>query len=308
MSGIAVGVISWNTRALLRNCLNSALADGPDELIVVDNGSSDGSAEMVSEQFPSVGLRVNPDNPGFGAAANQILSLTRAPYVLLLNADTVLRPGALSALSEYLDGHARVGLIGPRLIHPDGRLQLSCSAFPHPMLPLVRSKVLARTVSRLPWIRDRVLDTWPHDRPRRVPWVSGAAFAVRRTAFDAVGGFDLGFHLYFEEPDISLRMARAGWETHFAPVTDVVHVEGASTGQRRPAVLADWVDSYRYYNERHFSGASLFLARRMFSAGMVVRWFREMTRARLTRDPARRREHESDARIWARALSPTRRR
>jgi N-acetylglucosaminyl-diphospho-decaprenol L-rhamnosyltransferase len=303
MSRVAVGVISWNTRDLTRQCLESARADRPEEVVVVDNGSADGSPEMVRREFPEARVIVNPHNPGFGAAGNQIFRLTNAPYVLLLNGDTRTRPGGLPALAEYMDAHPAVGVLGPKLIHPDGRLQSSCASFPHPLLPLVKSKVLTRVVRRIPLVRDHLLDTWRHDAPRRVPWVVGAALAIRREAFQAVGGFDEGFHLYFEEPDLCHRMLKAGWETHFAPVTEIVHVEGASTQQRRNDVLWDWVQSYVRYNERHLSGRDLATARVMFRIGMRVRWVRENLRARLASDPGIRAAHQAHAHIWARALT-----
>lgn len=303
MTPIAVGIVSWNTRDLLRTCLRTVLEQEPDQVVVVDNGSHDGSPDMVRREFPRVQVVVNPHNPGFGAAANQTFALTRAPHLLLLNGDTQARPGGLRAIAGYLDAHPRVGVLGPRLIHPDGRLQSSCSTFPNPLVPLVKSKGLTRLIGRIPVLRDRVLDTWRHDEPRRVPWVVGAALAIRREAFQAVGGFDESFHLYFEEPDLCRRMLTAGWETHFAPVTEVIHVEGASTRQRRDDVLWAWAVSYGHYNERHFSGARLVLARRTYSLGMRVRWCREWVRFALASDPSARARHAADAAIWARAVN-----
>ena len=184
MKAIAVGVISWNTRDLLRECLETVLAQAPTEVVVIDNGSTDGSPAMVRRLFPSLQVKVNPENPGFGAAANQAFAATTAPYLLLLNSDTQLRPDALRALAEYMGQHPSVAVVGPRLLHPDGRLQSSCAAFPHPWLPLVKSKGLTRVIGRIPVLRDHVLDTWTHDRPRKVPWVVGAALAIRREAFE----------------------------------------------------------------------------------------------------------------------------
>jgi hypothetical protein len=302
LKAIAVGVISWNTRDLLRECLETVLAQAPAEVVVIDNGSTDGSPAMVRRLFPSLQVKVNPENPGFGAAANQAFAATTAPYLLLLNSDTQLRPDALRALAEYMGQHPSVAVVGPRLLHPDGRLQSSCAAFPHPWLPLVKSKGLTRVIGRIPVLRDHVLDTWTHDRPRKVPWVVGAALAIRREAFEAVGGFDETFHLYFEEPDLCSRMLAAGWETHFAPVADIVHVEGASTQQRRHEVLWEWVVSYARYNERHFSGRRLAVARVMFRAGMLVRWIVQQARWLVARDAATRAQIAGDAAVWARAL------
>jgi len=298
---VAVAIISWNTRDLLSQCLQSVLRERPAEVIVIDNGSTDGSSDMVRQRFPGVRLSVNPDNPGFGAAGNQAFAQARAPYLLLLNGDTEVRPGGLEAMAGYLDQHHAVGVVGPRLVHPDGRLQSSCSSFPHPLLPLVKSKGFTRLIRRIPVIRDRVLDTWRHDSPKRVPWVVGAALFIRRRAFEAVGGFDESFHLYFEEPDLCRRMLMAGWETHFAPVTDVIHVEGASTQQRPSEVLWAWAESYRRYNERHFEGSRLVLARRTYRWGMRVRWCREWIRGAMTLDPDARSRHIAYAGVWARA-------
>ena len=303
MSRIAVAIISWNTRELLQACLRSVVAEGPGEVVVVDNSSGDGSPEMVRRDYPGVGLQANDDNPGFGAAGNQAFRLTSAPYLLLLNADTRIAPGALAAITEYLDGNPRVGVLGPRLVHPDGRLQSSCSSFPNPLVPLVKSKRLTRLVRRIPVARDWMLDTWQHDRARRVPWVVGAALALRREAFEGVGGFDEKIRMYFEEPDLCLRLLRAGWETHFAPVTDIVHIEGASTQQRRHDMLWEWAVSYRYYIERHFSGYRLAMARNTFRVGMRVRWARERLRWLLSDDPAHRDALSADAAIWSRALT-----
>jgi GT2 family glycosyltransferase len=305
---MAVGIISWNTRDLLRACLATVVAEAPPEVVVIDNGSTDGSPEMVRQEHPAVRIEVNPNNPGFGAAANQAFALSTAPFLLLLNSDTQLRPGALDALEGYLTDHPAVGVLGPRLVHPDGRLQSSCSRFPNPLIPLVKSKRLTRLIGRLPLIRERVLDTWRHDRPRKVPWVVGAALAIRREAFRAAGGFDESFRMYFEEPDLCRRMLMAGWETHFAPVTDIVHVEGASTQQRRHAMLWEWAVSYAHYNERHFSGTQLEVARLMFRAGMVVRWCRESLRSVLAADQGSKAELAGDAAIWSRALGLAKRR
>jgi len=306
MSDVAAVIISWNTRGLLQNCLHSVLADGCNDVVVIDNGSGDGSPDLVRHEFPAVRLVVNPHNPGFGAAANQGLELTAAPYVLLLNGDTAVRPGGLEAVAAYLDQHPSVGVLGPRLVHPDGRLQSSCANFPHPLLPLVKSKGLTRLVGRVPVLRDRALDTWSHDAPRQVPWVVGAALAIRRQAFEAVGGFDDKFHLYFEEPDLCRRMLNVGWTTHFAPVTDIIHVEGASTQQRRTEALRAWAESYRRYNEHHFRGPGLIAARAMYWLGMRVRWCREWLRFAATNDPAARARHVGDARVWARAARGSR--
>jgi len=262
VTAMAVAIVNWNTRDLLRTCLAAVSAEEPVQLVVADNGSHDGSIEMVRQEFPLVTLIVNPENPGYGAAANRAIARCEAEYVLLLNSDTQLRPGALRALQDYLDRHGRAAIVGPRLLHRDGTLQKSCYPFPGPLRPLTRSK--ARSL--------------PHDRPGQVPWVVGAALAIRRRAFEAVGGFDESYEMYFEEVDLSYRLRGAGWETHFTPDAEVVHVVGASTRQRRAEMLLRTRLSSLEFYRRHHRGLPLV-------AGLTSEY--ALTVGRLLRDGVR---------------------
>jgi N-acetylglucosaminyl-diphospho-decaprenol L-rhamnosyltransferase len=126
----AVVIINYNTCELLRACLATVITEAPSEVVVVDNASSDDSVATVETEYPHVILQVNKTNLGYGAAANQAIASCKAKYVLLLNADTLLRPGTLLALKRYLDQHPRAAIVGPRLEDPDGTLQASCYPFP----------------------------------------------------------------------------------------------------------------------------------------------------------------------------------
>ena len=229
---VAVAVISFNTRDILHDCLASVMAESPREVVVVDNGSTDGSIEMVKQHFPAVRLVVDETNPGYGVACNRAVAECSAPYVFLLNSDTLLSPGTLDALRGYMDAHPRVAMAGPRLRNADGSLQPSCFAFPSTTFVVVEHSSLRPLAGASPPMRRHFFIGWPHDEARRVPWVMGAALLVRKSAFDQVGGFDPTFHMYCEEVDLAYRLERAGWETHFAPVADVTHLGGASTSQR----------------------------------------------------------------------------
>jgi GT2 family glycosyltransferase len=262
MHGIAVAIVNWNTRELLRACLQAVSAEQPAELVVADAGSRDGSIDMVCREFPAATLAVIPENPGYGAAANRALARCTAEYVLLLNSDTEVAPGTLGVLREYLDRHERAAVVGPRLVHPDGTLQESCFGFPRPLRPLTRAKA----------------GSLPHDRPGPVPWVLGAALAIRRAAFEAVGGFDEAYHMYFEEVDLSYRLRQAGWETHFTPEAQVMHVGGASTRQRRTEMLLRTRLSSLEFYRRHHRGLSR-------AAGLSAEYL--LTFGRLLRDGVR---------------------
>src|SRR5262245_26457705 len=127
---IAVIIVNYNTCEHLRACLETVLAEAPSEVIVVDNASSDDSAQMVRAHYPWVVLCANKTNLGYGAASNQAIARCTAKHVLLLNSDTLLPVGALQALSTYLDRHPRAAIVGPRLVNSDGTLQASCYPFP----------------------------------------------------------------------------------------------------------------------------------------------------------------------------------
>jgi N-acetylglucosaminyl-diphospho-decaprenol L-rhamnosyltransferase len=241
VSPIAVAIVSYNTREHLRACLESVAPERPAETVVVDNGSTDGSVEMVREEYPEVEL-IEAENHGYGAGANRAFAATTAPYVLLLNTDTVLRPGALQALADHLAAHHRAGIVGPRLLNPDGSLQRSCAPFPYPLSKLARW---------LPVGRRTYLPTWSHDAPRVVPYVLGAALALRREAIDAIGGFDERFFMYFEETDLALRLSRHGWETHFTPAAEVAHEGSASTRQLSAPMLLELYRSMTRFYELH---------------------------------------------------------
>jgi GT2 family glycosyltransferase len=300
---MAVAVTTWQTRDLLRECLESVRAEGPAEIAVVDNASTDGTAEMVRREFPEVALAVNAENRGNGPACNQAVALCRAPYVLVLNADTRLEPGALRGLARYLDEHPRAGVAGPRLVNPDGSLQASCFPFLGTLRMSVEKSAAGRLLARVPAARARwLLSHGPHDRPRQVPWLLGAALAVRRAAFDAVGGFDPAFFMYTEEVDLCWRLRAAGWEVHFAPVATVVHAGGASTRQVRAAMEVRRVAGARLFYRRHYSRPRAALLDGLIRAAMLVRLARDGTRLALAREAPSRSRLREDVSIWRGAL------
>lgn len=300
MTPMAVAIVNLNTREPLRACLQTVIAEAPPEIVVADNGSTDGSIEMVQAEFPAVRIQVHPENPGYGTAANRAIAACRSPYVLLLNSDTELRPGALAGLAEYLDRHAQVGIVGPRLVDPDGTLQPSCYPFPGSLAWLLDNNTLSAVVRGVPGLRDQCLRTSPHDKAQRVPFVKGAALAIRREAFDRVRGFDETFFMYAEEVDLCYRLLLAGWETHFAPVTDVTHLGGASTNQVRTAMTVEhYLGEMRFYR-RHYSPlrvAGLIALHKMI---VLSRLIRDSVRLRLARGAAR--GIAEDVAAWKRLL------
>jgi GT2 family glycosyltransferase len=300
---VAVAVISFNTREVLQACLDSVMAAGAVETVVVDNASTDASAKMVRQRFPTVRLVANDANRGYGAAANQAIDACSSAVVLLLNSDTVLRPDALRALGAYLRAHPRAGVAGPGLVHPDGSLQRSTYPFPSAADTFLGESGLHVALRAVPVLRERFLRTWSHDRARPVSWVLGAALAIRRTAWADVAGFDEGYFMYGEEVDLCRRLAAAGFETHYAPVTTVVHLGAASTARAPVAMLREFIVSKRRYLRRHVSRCAGIRLLMMLQTIYVARLARDAVRLRLARDDDERRQLHRSVTGWRAILA-----
>jgi GT2 family glycosyltransferase len=222
---VAIAVVSWNTRELLRACLESMRPDhdaGRAEVWVVDNGSTDGSVELVREAFPWVQLHVPERNLGYGPAVNRVAERSDAAWVAASNADLELEPGALAALLAAAEARPRTGIAGPRLILPDGSTQPGVQPFPTVSDALLRNLSLYK-LSRGLGERLCLDGYWDPDRAATVDWVTGAFFIVRRAAWDAIGGFDEDQWMYAEDIDICWRARRAGWEIRYEPSAVVHH-------------------------------------------------------------------------------------
>jgi GT2 family glycosyltransferase len=231
---VSVVVVNWNTRDILRDCLRSIFAETKgvsSEVIVIDNGSADGSAEMVATEFPAVHLIRNADNRGFAAANNQGMAVSRGRYVLLLNSDTVVLEDAISKAVAFAEGHPDAAVVGCRAVFPDGRMQQNCYMFPsllnlalsltHLALIFPRNRLFGR--GRLTW--------WDYATPREVDVVAGCFMLVRRTAIDQVGPMADRFFMYSEDTEWCWRFRRAGWRVLYTPEPVIIHLMGASSAQ-----------------------------------------------------------------------------
>ena len=244
-------VVTFHTPDQLHQCLASLQREGATNPLVIDNGIDHETPRMVSRDHPDAHYVRYSDNPGYGTAVNRGRRGIVTPYMLVLNADTEVRAGTLEALSAYFDEHPRVGLVGPRLRDPTGQLEPSCYPRATPWQLFMEESRLGRLVRFIPWIRHRHPRTWPHDHDRRVEWVLGAALALRMLAFDEVGGFDGSYFLYYEEVDLCERLRDAGWEVHFTPSAEVVHVGAASTSRLGPKMSRTYFSSVAmFYGQR----------------------------------------------------------
>jgi N-acetylglucosaminyl-diphospho-decaprenol L-rhamnosyltransferase len=254
MAVVAIAVVSWNTRDLLDSCLRSLAAEvqsGRAEVWVVDNGSTDGSADLVRDRHPWVQL-LEGANIGFGGAVNRVAALTATPWIAAANADVALTDGALAAMLRAGARQPGAGAIAPQLVLADGAVQHSVHPFPTLALTLAFNLGLAQAI---PALGDRLTieGRWDPTRPRNVDWALGAFILLRREAWDAIGGFDPRHWMYAEDLDLAWRLRRAGWRTWFEPSAVVRHAGGASTSQAWGAESTErWIwSTYAWMLHRH---------------------------------------------------------
>jgi GT2 family glycosyltransferase len=253
---LSVCIVNWNTRQDLKEALRSVLESDPElgiEVIVLDNASRDGSAEMVRQSFPQVMLIESPENVGFARGYNRAAAAASGRHLLILNPDTVVRPGSLGRLVAFMDSHPEAAAAGPRLLNSDGSLQFSCRRFPRAMVGVLRNTIIGRLAPRNRFTRDYLMQDWDHRSVRHVDWVSGAAICIRREAWDQLGGFDEGYYMYSEDMDWCLRAEQAGWRVYYAPDAVIVHRIGRSSDQRPLAMVIQFHRSAVRFYRKHYA-------------------------------------------------------
>jgi N-acetylglucosaminyl-diphospho-decaprenol L-rhamnosyltransferase len=257
---LSVLIVSWNTSELLARCL-TALAAEPGavavEVIVVDNGSTDGSGEMVASDFAAIKLIANPDNRGFAAANNQGITVAKGRYICLLNSDTAVEPGSLRSLLDFADANPEAGILGPQLLNPDGSLQPSGGHFPTPLSTVAELLGLDRLTGRPRYGTRR-----NYSQPALVDEVSGAALLIRATLLRELGGLDESFAWGYEDVDLCRRAKAAGWSTYYVPAARVRHEWGASRRLAPAATVLSAIRGRRHYFRKHHgrSAAALVMA------------------------------------------------
>lgn len=245
----AAVVVNFEAGAALTGCVASLLADqsaGTPEVVVVDNGSTDGSVVLLHAEFPDVPVIVPDANLGYGRAANLGIAATHAPLVAVLNPDAVVAPGTAAAMAARFEGDDRLAAVGPQLLNPDGSRYPSARSAPS-LGDAVGHAVLGVVAPENRFTRAyRQLDADPA-QPRDVEWVSGAAIWLRRDALDRVGGWDERFFLFFEDVDLCRRLGADGWRISYEPHGHVTHVVGGSRA-RRPvrSILGHHRAAYQY--------------------------------------------------------------
>ena len=252
MSGkaVAVVVVSWNSRDDLLACLQSlATVSLPLEVVVVDNASSDGSADAARAASPQALVIDAGENLGFARASNRGWRASRAPYVLFLNPDAVVTPGAVEALQGILETRPDVGIVGPLTRNPDGTPQVSFGPDLTPLGEWRQRRLVRRVRARDPRALARLEAA--SSRELEPAWVSGSCLLARRTLLETLGGFDEAFFLYEEDVDLCLRARRAGARVVFTPAARVIHRLGRSMEQAATRARAEYDRSHVHFYRKH---------------------------------------------------------
>ena len=257
---VSVVIVNWNLRDLLRRCLESVRRNSGGlavEIVVVDNDSSDGSARMVADEFPEAVVIVNRENAGFGRASNQGMKASHGRYLLLLNNDAVLFEGALTRMVGYMDSHPEAGVCGPRVVNPDGSLQVYSKGY-YPSIPRIVAQLFLPRRLRHPFGRSLGLYEFQDTMDaREFDWLSGCALLARRQAIEEVGYLDAAVFMYCEDMDWCYRMNRAGWKVACLPRAQAEHLGGQSMKMQRGAAVGSHAAGLMaFYSKYHGRKAS----------------------------------------------------
>ncbi len=267
---VSAVIVHYRTPAETERAARAIAESSPaSEIVVVDNASGDAIAETLAGRVPAARVVAEPANRGYGAACNRGARETTRPYLLFLNSDAYARPGAVEALVAALDADARAAAAGPRLVFPDGRLQASIRRLPTPWRIFCESSGLGRLAGGRDPFSGHTATRQDHARPQAVEALMGAALLVRRSALDAVGGFDEAFFLYAEETDLMARWDRSRWRVLFAPAAEFVHEGGRSGGDE---LFGQLHASLARYTAKHHGRTAEWLVRGTLAAGAAVRY------------------------------------
>ena len=274
MSDISIIIVSWNAIGYLRGCLVSIRDTRGSlvrEVIVVDNGSSDGSQEMVAQDFPEVTLICSEANLGFARANNLGIRHSSGSYLALINSDVIVHPGCFQETAGYLDSHREVGLVGPKVLGRDGRLQRTCRLRPGVWNITCEALALDRAFSRWPLFSGREMRHWNQNQQAEVEVLSGCFWVARRSAVLDVGELDEQFFFYAEDIDWCKRFTDKGWKIVFLPQAKATHFGGGSSSNAPLRYAIEMLRSNLVYWNKHHGATGRLIFRMLCVIHYCVR-------------------------------------
>ncbi|MBC8413739.1 MAG: glycosyltransferase family 2 protein [Nitrospira sp.] len=277
MSDLSVAIVNWNTRELLSDCLSSIYDKTQSldfDVWVVDNGSTDGSVEMVKQKFPEVLLLENTKNLGFSKANNQVLRKNKSRYVLLLNSDTILLDNALKTLVDLMDSHPDAGASGCQLLNADGSLQLSAGRFPGLWSILFGGEIFNNLYRKVfknsRFFAEYGLSEEEHMHFQEIDHVKGCCLMLRQSVLEKTGLLDEDIFMYFEEIDLCFQIKKTGAKVLYTPEGHIVHLGGQSSICREKSVFGN-LKSQEYYFRKNYGVCYAILLRFVVALGAVIR-------------------------------------
>ena len=281
-------VVSYNVKDLLLDCLRAfySSSDVPVEAVVVDNASSDGSADAVEAEFPQAKVIRMPKNVGFGKANNAGLQQATGRFVLLLNPDVTVLAGCVGRLADFLLVRPDVGAVGPRLLRPDGDTDLAARrGFPTPSTAFYRLVGLSRVFPKSKRFNRYNMGYLSPAEAHEMDAGTAACLMVRRTAVDRVGFFDPDYFMYGEDLDLCFRLKLGGWKVYYLPAAEAVHLKGASTKQATRRMLYEFHRAMWTFHHKHYAEDMPAFANGLVWASIWARWATLTARASITKDP-----------------------
>ena len=301
---LSVVVLSWNTRELTLACLRALHDESPAhrrEVIVVDNGSEDGSADAIAEQYPEVRLIRNDDNRLYAAGNNQGAAVAAGEFVVTLNSDTEVRAGALDQLVDFLRAHPDYGAVAPRLSDPDGSVQHACQRFPTFGTALCFDSWFGSFWPGTKVVDNYLMRDFDHLASRDVDQPPGAVCMLRTAEWRELGGFDEDLALFYNDVDLCLRVHRRGQKIRYLASAEVMHHRGAST-RNFAKMLVIWHRNRLAYYRKHYGLVGTLWIRLCVRLRIWEEWWKIGRRNR--RDPARKRDEraflrQSQRELWS---------
>jgi GT2 family glycosyltransferase len=272
---ISIVIVAWNAKRYLELCLASLEAAPPRrsiEILVVDNASADGTAEMIEEHYPTVKLIKSPENLGFSKGNNVAIRQAQGRYVALVNPDVIVFPGCLDALADFLDQNPKVGNVGPRILNPDRSLQSSCRRFPTLWNNFCSAFGLATKFKNSKFFAGEHMFYFPHDRTLAVDVIVGCFSFIRRETFDQVGLLDEDLFMYGDDVDWCRRARNKGWEMMFYPGAESIHDRGKTTAPYPVRFAVAQQRSILHYWKKHHGLLNVLGIRTIIFVHLVLRY------------------------------------
>lgn len=237
---LSIIIVNWNAKKFLADCLRSVYENTKDiifEIIVVDNASNDGSAEMVQKEFPHVILIENKENLGFNAANNRGIKISKGRHILILNPDTIVLGGALNQMMKFMDDNKDTGALGCKILNSDKTVH-----FYFRKVPTLKKEIIKLLFPKLVSLKEKRVDPQDYETIHQVEILSGCCMMIRKDVFNKIGLLDERFFMYEDDVDLCYQIKKNNWKIYYIPSAEVVHYGKQSTNQCKAAMT---IESYR---------------------------------------------------------------